>query len=233
VAADRQAFGLTAQKPSEMIAGLDEVARRAAALEAREEAKRKGGGKLSANVALQVDDLGNRWKRRVNIGIAVTIALVLGSLALMVYLTVHQKLDPREGNADAHRMLTGLAGLASRPDFFKEGEKITAQSAKERLKEELEAAYSKILDQIERDRISRKEKGEKYREPDAGLAKDRDWYEKLRHLRDAWGQPFIFDVEGDTLKISAVGKKTPKATPPEPVTINLRKAQPAPEKSGQ
>ncbi|MGD0094027.1 MAG: hypothetical protein ABSE73_29305 [Planctomycetota bacterium] len=216
-----------------MIAGLEAVAKRAEEKEAREEARRKGGGKLAANVALHVDDVGNRWKRNVYLGIAAAAFLVLAAGAWMVYRTAHKDLDPRTGNADAHKMLSFLANIASRSDFLKEGEKITAQTVKGRLKDEIEANYKKVVEQIEVDHQKRIATGQGYRGPDPGLAKDKDWLEKLRPLQDAWGQPFKFELDGDTLKISAVGKKTPTATPPEPVVVPLRKSAAATEKGKQ
>jgi len=225
---DREAFGLTAQKPSEMVAGLDEVAKRAEQLEAREEAKRKAGGRMSANVAVKVDEVGSRWKRWVNIGIVAAVTLVLTALALMLYSSSHAKLDPREGNAEAHKMLQALASLASSPSFFTEGETITAEKARERLKEAVEAQYNEVLE-----RIKPKPNGGPFQRPDPGLVKDREWLEKLRSFKDAWGQPFVFEIEGETLKISAIGKKTAAATPPEPVIVPLRKVPAATKKGTQ
>ena len=225
---DREAFGLTAQKPSEMVAGLEEAAKRAEQQEAREEARRRAGGRMSANVALKVDEVGKRWKRQVNIGIAAAVLLVLTALGLMLYLTVHKRVDPRVGNADAQMMLAVLDGIARWPGFFKDGETVTAEKAKERLKEEVEAAYNRVLEKIE---SNHKRPG--FNKADPGLAKDKELLEKLRLFQDAWGQPFVFEIEGDALKISAIGKKTAAATPPEPVIIPLRSGPAAPEKSGR
>lgn len=194
-------------------------------MEAREAAKRKAGGRISANVALHVDETGVRWKRMVNLGLAAAVVLALAVIAWMIRATMSE-VDPREGNAEAYKMAEQLAAYASRPGFFKEGDHPSAEKVRERLKEAIEAEYKKEVEEMERD----KSKKNKYATPDEFSVKERDWLGKLRLLQDAWGQPFAFEVSGDTLKISVVGKKTRNATPPEPVTVRLHGAAAA-EKS--
>ncbi|MCY3024370.1 MAG: hypothetical protein NTW87_35790 [Planctomycetota bacterium] len=235
-ALDRKSFGLTALKPSEMVAGLDEVAKRAEKIEEREEAKRRAGGKMDANVAALVDDTGARWKRRTNIFLGTVLAVVLIGGGLMMYFANRRVVDVREGNAEARRMLTELSLRAGRL-ALPAGDTLTAASAKRQLLEQIAADLKRIRDDMK----PRPGSPGKFAPPSPQLQKERDWLEKMEMLRDAWGQPLAFEVVGgDTLKITAIGKASGKSAPPEPVTVRLRgtrqppgKSSLPPEKGGQ
>jgi hypothetical protein len=233
IADNRAALGLTALKPSEMIKGLDEAAKRAEKLEEREEAKRRAGGKANLNDALKVDDTGRRWSRVVNLIIVGTILFLIAGGAFLVYSANKTVLDPRVGNAEARQTLSKLMGYANRIKKFSEDEAITADAAKQRIVTIIDDDLKLLNDQIDKDKERKAKGGAKYEAPRGMLTKDRDALAQLRKLTDPWDQPITFSMaDADNLKISAVGMKAPGTEPPEPITVNVRavKKAVAPEK---
>jgi hypothetical protein len=226
---DRASFGLSALKPSEMIAGLDEAAKRAEKMEAREEAKRRAGGRMSANIAVLVDDTGQRWKKAVNVGILVTVAAVLIGGGTMMYYSNpwRQKLDPRAGNIEAGKMLSELKARAEGLRGASDADSLTAETARERLQKEIEVNYKSVCDQIERAHDAATANGRKNWNPDPMIVRDRAWLEKLKDLKDPFGQPIEFKLEGDTLVIGAKGTTASGTKPPDSVRIRLRGKGPA------
>jgi hypothetical protein len=206
--ADREAFGLTALKPSEMIAGLDAVADRAEKLEAREEAKRKAGGKM-INMAVHVDETGSRWKRNVIIGICLTVAAVVIGGGLMMYFSNRTVRDPRELRAETYLMMSELSARAAGLRASGEGDRLSADSARDFLQKQIEAEYQSTLKAIETDRKN----NSKYTIPNAQLRKQCDFLEKMRTLKDSWGDPLVFEIESETLKISSKRGKTSTGEP--------------------
>lgn len=219
---DREALGLSAARPSEMIAGLDEAAKRAEALAVREEAKRKSGGKMSANAALHVDDTGRKWSRWVQLGIAV---LVLAGGAVggwMFYSANRQKIGERAGLEITRADLNDMARSVESMEQFKEGESITVQGAKERLHKRLEADLETEKSKIARDKAAG-------RNPDRRSVEQRERLERQLTFKDAWGKPLDFSVEGDDLIVRSTStvkgesidsiktriRETPVAKPPE------------------
>ncbi|MEI6235271.1 MAG: hypothetical protein WCT04_19605 [Planctomycetota bacterium] len=212
IQADREALGLSAARPSDMIAGLDEVAKRAEALAAREAAKRKSGGKLSLNEALHVDDTGRKWTRWVQLGIAAAILAACVAGGLMLYGANHKPTDNRVALASTNALMRDLEIAAQKMDRFAEGESITPQSVKSKIskyvKEQLEA-LEKTLD---RDRAAG-------RQPDKGLISKREEYKKLLTFNDGWGNPFELTITSNELGIRSTSKE--KDVPAEPVKVPL------------
>lgn len=229
VTSDREALGLTAMKPSEMIKGLDEAAKKAEKMEEREEAKRRSGGKMSANAALLTDDTGRRWTRATNLVISGAIAaVVIGGLILM-WLANREPIDPRTGNEQARRDLIELSLRAKRIKPFEESEKITEAAFKERLLLQIDAELKTVEDAIEKDRQKRKDTKSSGAPRDSRLFRDQRELQRLREFKDAWGQPFVFKMaDADTVTVTAKGKTGKGYTPPEPVAIsNLRGGKPS------
>jgi len=217
VAADREALGLSAVKPSEMVAGLDQAADRAAKLEARESAKKKAGGRVSTNVAVRVDETGRRWAWKVRLGLAGAAVAVIVLIGALVYRANRSVLAPREGNEQARRDLLDLKmTIAPRMKLFAEDETITSEMAKQRLVQTIDDELAVVLAQIKTDTENRRPAGTQ-------TTQRRDWLRKLRDLKDAWGQEFTFKMtDADTVEISATGKTESGSSALTPVMINLR-----------
>jgi hypothetical protein len=200
-----------------MVAGLDKAVERAEAIAAREEAKRRAGGKVNANVAVHVDDIGRRWARWVNIGIVAVVAILVIGGAWMVYSANRRPHGPRELNAMTREMLSELAARAER---LRGGDmQITADNIREQLRKQIDLDLRKTREQM------RGSDGV----PAAVLAKEREWLEQLVRLKDGWGKPFVFDVQDGVLTIGATGGPAP----PEPVTVPLQKDAPPAKKAAR
>lgn len=206
-----------------MIAGLDAVAERAEKLEQREEAKRRAGGGMALNEAVHVDETGSRWKRNVIIGICLAVAAVVIGGGLMMYFSWRTVRDPRELVAETYKMLTELSARAAGLRTAMDAEKITADSAREWLQKQIETDYQNTLKSIETDRKN----NSKYSIPNAQQRKQCDWLEKMRTLKDSWGDPFVFEIDGETLKISS---KRGKTSTGEPLLVTIPLSSPTPKK---
>lgn len=225
-------MGLSSLKPSEMIAGLDKVAERAAKLEERESAKRKAGGKMS-DAAVLTDDTGRRWKRNVNLAILGTLLLAGLIGGAMFWWSNRQTVDPRKLRAETQETLNKFVAMGSRLKGFEEGETITPEKAKDAFLKLVELDLKTLNEEIARDR-ERKKKDGQFRPPDRMMSSDLNSLTRLQSMKDGWGQPLVFSMaDADTVKITAPGKVSPGVEPLEPVNIRLRSAgkpAPAPEK---
>lgn len=217
--ADRAKLGLGSMKPSEMIEGLDEVAKRLEKQQEREEAKQKTGGKMSQNEALLTDGTGRRWSRNVMIGIVVVV-LLGGIVAAAMFISVNfTALDPRKGNARTRGMMMELIGFAQRIPI-EDADGLTKDRVVQLLHEQVDNQFNQVEADIARDK-ERREKEGKHRPPDSRLYNERENLLELRKFKDPWGQPLEFEVSAGTLTIK--GKGSPKGDPIEPVSTHLGK----------
>ncbi len=198
-----------------MVAGLEEAAKRAEALAAREAAKRKSGGKMSANVALHVDDTGSKWSMRVRLGIAAAVLLVGSACGFMYYKATHSSIDPRVALNETRQSLADYASDAKMMPQFTPGESITAQAAKDRIQKNMESQLESVKKTIAADAASS-------RTPDKSLLQRRERLEKRLHFKDGWGTPFDFSVEGEDLLIRSVSKYEGLSN--DPVKVRVRGA---------
>lgn len=219
VPVDREALGLTALKPSEMVEGLEKAAKRAEKIEARESAKRKLGGGMNPNAALHVDDTGARWARGVKLGIAVTVLVVGLAVAVMWHLSNKSKVPPRQAGEETRQRLVELSRIVPRIPLFDADEEITVEKVKPRVLERLEEDIKEVDAQIAQMRES-KRPTEDYRQQKKVL-------EDLKGLNDAWGNPFEFTiVESDSVRVGVKGKTVTPNDPLAPVTVRVRVLKP-------
>jgi hypothetical protein len=216
VNANREALGLSSMKPSEMIEGLDKVAERAEAMEAREEEKRRGGGNISANAALHVDETGAKWSRQVLFGIVGVVAVVGIAVSIMIYLANHKETSPREANEESRQRLAELRVIAQQMPLFGADEDVSLDKIRERLNKKLDDDLKDIETQIESTKASKRPVEER------DSRKRRDLLE-LKDLKDGWGQPMELSMpDSDTLQITVKpGKGASDAL--TPVTVRIRK----------
>ncbi|HLX61978.1 MAG TPA: hypothetical protein VKX17_11915 [Planctomycetota bacterium] len=216
VAVDREALGLSAARPSEMIAGLDEAAKRAEALAKREELRRKSGGKMAANIALHVDDTGRKWALWVKLGIA---AILIGGSAIayyLIYAANHHVVTPREAREKTAQALIFLDKTATLMEPFKDSDQLTAASAKERVRKHLEEDLDKVKVTLARDFKAG-------RNPDKRAVEERDFLIGLLAFKDGFGKDLEFGVEGDDLTIASPSKF--EGDPLEPVKVRVREGK--------
>ncbi|HYG73800.1 MAG TPA: hypothetical protein VEK08_02110 [Planctomycetota bacterium] len=232
IANDRAALGLSTLKPSEMIAGLDKVAERAEKIEAREEAKRKAGGKLNANIALHTDDTGRRMSRMVYLTIFVVLVSIVGLGAALFYFANREIKDPRKMRAETQETLTKLKALSLRISPFEDGDTITPEKVKEAFLKVIDADLKVLNEEIEKDK-KRREKTDKFRTPDRVMSADLANLTRLRTLTNGWGAPLIITMsDADTISVAANLPPDAGVEPIEPVPIRVRAAKPAaPEKA--
>lgn len=211
IQADREALGLSAARPSQVVSGLNEAVKRAEALANREEAKRKSGGKLNANVALHVDDTGKKWAFWVRMGIAATVLLACAAGGYMVWKSNRAEINPRVKVAATRDALNDLEIAAKNMDRF-EGSDPTAQAAKERLKMGLDKQLAAVEESVEKDR-------KMGRNPDKALMNKREFLKNLMQFKDGWGKPFEFSVTAGELAIRSTSQA--EGVPTEPVKIRI------------
>jgi len=225
---DREALGLSALKPSEIIEGLEEAAKRAEHSEAREEARRKSGGGMNLTTALHVDDTGKRWSRNVMLLIFGSVAAISALIGGMIYFGNRTVQDPRDLSLQSRNMLSSYVIYAQKIKAFKPDETITADAVKDRIKELLDGEIKSLTSEIDREIAKRKALYEKDKNSaingpkvTGGLIKDRETRERLASFKDALRQPFVFTIpDGETLQMTA--PTIPKTEPIDPVTVRLK-----------
>ena len=216
LAAQREALGLGVAKPSEMVAGLEAAANRAEKLDAREAAKRKGGG-TTLNVALHVDDTGKRWSRIVLTSLVLTVLFVFLAGALMIFLSSRTKIPAEEGNSTTSNMLRDIALIGTNFKITRD-EKVSVESARAHLTEAIQAELEKTKDQIKSDE-------EVHHPPSATTIEWKHELEAMLNFQDAWSAPFQFAVEGDKVTITAKGKTDAKGRAVEPKSFQFLRAK--------
>ncbi|HEY3321882.1 MAG TPA: hypothetical protein VGP72_15545 [Planctomycetota bacterium] len=212
-------------KPSEMVAGLDQVVKRAEKVEAREEAKRRSGGKLNANLALLTDDTGRRWTRMVRLGITAVVLAVMGFIGLIVWLEARKPVNPRAQRAQTERTLAKLLAVAATLPGFKDGEEITPQKAKDAFTTVIDAQIKSLDDQIA---AGVQTADNRWANRNKILKQDQDEWKELRKLEDAWHKPLVFTIDTDIVKIACSTNPGAGLAPLDPITFSLRAGKQAP-----
>jgi len=199
--AHREALGLSSAKPSDMVAGLEDVAKRAGAREDRAKARVEGG--RIADKAVLTDGTGQRWERRVLLGIILVALLVGGTLGVMYFLANKKVADPREQKMETHNRLLRLQTAISSIAPFGKSEVITAEMLKERLRNSLQAALKEAEATAEKEKTSRGMNTSTTQEQLKHLKQDQDF-------KDVWDKDLVFEVEGNEVSISST---TPDVKP--------------------
>lgn len=215
VGADREALGLSSMKPSEMIAGLDAAVKRAEAQEQRENAKRKGGGKIDQNTALHVSDTGVRQTRMIVVGIVIFVLLMAGIFGAMFFYSNFKSIDPHKGNEATREWLGNLKYICEKMKRFADDDSITIEKAKERVIETIDARIKVLDDEIDLAKNNQ-------RPPNLRSLEEKRDLVKVKEFKDPFGQPFEFKLDGDKLQITARGKPESKGAP-SPIVIELKK----------
>lgn len=223
---DREALGLNTARPSEKIEGLEEAAKRMEKQAQREEAKRKSGGKMNANLALHVDDTGRRWSRRVLMGIAATILIVGGAVAVLMGIANRDKTPQRLRAQETAKMLNEYSIQMERTKPFAENDSLTEKTVKERLKEDYQNELAQIEKEMAKDREAK-------RNPDPRRIERRHLVQKLLTFKDGWEKPIKIDVSNGEVEFSSSGKF--ENQPIDSVKVRVRSSSTAsvePEKGG-
>lgn len=217
VGTDREALGLSAMKPSEMIEGLDAAVRKAEAQERRESDRRKGGGKIDQNAAIHVTETGGRFMRWVVVGGVAAVVLVGGLFAALVFYSNYKPLDPHKGNEMARAWLGDLKFICEKMKRFEDDETVTMDKAKARVIETIDARIKVLEDENQTLKANQ-------RPPNIRSVEEEKEMEKIKEFKDPFGQPFLMQLmEGDKyLQITAKGKFDGKGVP-APIQIELHK----------
>lgn len=190
IQAHREKLGLSEMQPSQKIRGLADVEARAAKQEQRERARKAAGGGINKVDALQIGEVGHRWSRMVMFGIAGIIGFVVMVLILMHWISNRTVIDHEEAKRDTKNRLSRYANLyAPRMKPFDADDYVSDDKFKDALKVFLENE----LKELEKVAEIEKQGGqvafttlEKIRRTKGDLT-----------LKDAWGDPLVFDTEGD------------------------------------
>ena len=204
-------------KPSEMVAGLDAAAKRAEKLDARESAKRKGGGG-TLNVALHVDDTGSKWKRMVVLSILGTVLFIVALGAFALWFSSRKSISPEEGNGVTREMLRDMVLIAAQMKPSDADEKMTPEKAKAHLTEGIKAQLADVLERIKQD-------GESHHPTTGSTFEEKHELENMLKFEDAWGVPFTFAVDGEKITVTAKGRPDSKGRTIEPVSFQFPHAK--------
>jgi hypothetical protein len=225
VSEDRKTLGLSEMRPSEMVTGLEAVAKRAEKQEAIERVKQRSG-RIIMNEAIHTDEKGRRWARLVIIGIVVLVVLVVGTVGTLYYLATHKRLDPRVAAGVTGNYLTKIEEAAQQIKPFAPEAKVTGEEFKGRVKAYLEV----LLAQEEQAAVDqRKQRGQ----PDNGTTKNIMNLRRLLAFQDGFGRDFVFEAKDS----EAVVIRSLSVTGPDGerrVTVRREKVapeKPAPEKA--
>jgi hypothetical protein len=211
---EREALGLSAAKPSEMVAGLDQIVARAEKMEAREQQKKKAGGN-TLNTALHVDDTGQRWKRQIILAIVAVILIGGFVFAFLIYRANKKELTPREGNEIARLSIEDLRTLAGKYPF-PENETVTLETAKAKLSKAIDEELTRINDLIAKET-------ETTRPVDRRAVEMRDRLNALKEFKDPWGQPFEMELSPEgSLIVTVPGKPYADGSRMKPFEITLK-----------
>jgi hypothetical protein len=190
IQAHREKLGLSEMQPSQKIQGLANVEARAAKQEQRERARKAAGGGINKVEALQIGDVGHRWSRYVAFGIAGIIGFVVMGFILMHWVSNRTVIDHKEAKRDTRNRLSRYANLyVPRMEPFAADDYVSDDKFKKALKSFLENELKEL------EKVAEKEK--------QGGQVAFTTLEKIRRTRgdltfeDAWGDPLIFDTEGD------------------------------------
>jgi hypothetical protein len=225
VSEDRKTLGLSEMRPSEMVTGLEAVAKRAEKQEAIERIKQRSG-RIIMNEAIHTDEKGRRWARLVIIGIVVLVLLVVGTVGTLYYLATHKRLDPRHAAGETRNYLTGLEEAAQQIKPFPPDTKVSAEEFKGRLKQYFEG----LLAQEEQ---AAEEQKKKRGQTDVGTNRNIGRLRRILAFQDGFGRDFVFEAKDP----EAVVIRSPSVTGPDSerrVTVRRERTtpeKPAPEKA--
>lgn len=198
VVLDRKKLGLSAQRPSERIPGLEKAARKSGRI-SRTEQRRRATGEINRNIAVHVDDTGERWVRKVRLFLLAAAAVLVVSFSVLYLWSRHRhsRVDPEEALRETGARLLRLREAINRIRPFSATDKPSPKEVEKRLRKYL----SNRLGVLERRReLELKAKG-----PGASplLAEIVRLREDVK-LKDGWGKPLEFEVRKNLDRPSAV-----------------------------
>ena len=208
IAKDRRNLGLSEIRPSDQVAGLEEVGRLEAKREAQERIKQRSG-QIIMNEAIHVDERGRRWQRLIRLGVAAVVLVIAGTVGLLYYRATFRHSDPRELAMETRNVINCYLSAAPQIPPFPADAKLTVEDLKSRLR----GVLSDQLAKAERAAAAReKERGA----VDRSLSKTIHALKQALTFRDGSGQPFVFEFkEGDVLAIQSVSLGDDQGPPAE------------------
>ena len=208
IAKDRRNLGLSEIRPSDQVAGLEEVGKREAKREELERIKQRSG-QIIMNEAIHVDERGRRWQRLIRLGVAAVVLVIAGTVGLLFYRVTFQHTDPRELAMETRNVINCYLSAAPQIAPFPADAKLTVEDLKSRLR----AVLSEQLAKAEKDARGM-EKG--HGATSRALAKTIHVLKQALTFRDGSGQPFVFEFkEDDVLAIRSVSLGDDQGPPAE------------------
>jgi hypothetical protein len=191
VAQHRKDLGLSELRPSEMVDGLDAVAKRSERQEQVDRMKRRSG-RITMNVAVHVDEKGRIWQKIVLFGIVGFIAAAAGLVVFLTWLANSSSVSLQEKAANTSAMLAQYTNLAAQIEPVPAGKSLSVEEFKQKLEEKLNEQLQQRKALMEKATSVRATEGRELRRAVRLL-------EMGLKFEDGFGVPFIFEAKSPLL----------------------------------
>ena len=196
-----------------MVEGLDEVAEKAARVEARQSDKKKKAGKdIMMNEAIRVDDTGRRWSTAVQVGLTTAVLAVVIGGGLMFWWANRSPIIPAVAALETRERLNRYQAVSGRMKPYPADTKPTPQQFKEAL-----------IAQIQKDLEGYEKLREREKKNRAGSSPETrqsiEFAKQDINFKDAWGKDLVFKADGDNVLISSVNREGSSEPPAVLISI--------------
>lgn len=172
-------------RPSEMVDGLDAVAKRSERQEQVERMKQRSG-RIVMNEAIHVDERGRRWQRIVLVGVIGIVAVTAGLFFFLMYLANSGGVSAQEAARDTRALLAQYTNLICNLDPLPAGKDLTVEELKQKLVSSIQEEIrmrNETLERTDRGRLNDKKTARK------AIA----LLEKALTFQDGYGNPFTIE----------------------------------------
>lgn len=172
-------------RPSEMVDGLDAVAKRSERQEQVERMKQRSG-RIIMNEAVHVDGKGYRWQRVVLFSIIGFAAAAGGLFLVLYYLANSGGVSAQEAARDTRALLAQYTSLVYRLEQLPPGKDMSVEEFKQKLSEKINAELKERNEYLNNSEKNRFHEAQNARKAIKLL-------EKALLFVDGLGQPFIIE----------------------------------------
>jgi hypothetical protein len=188
VSQHRKDLGLSEMRPSEMVEGLEAVAKRSERQEQVERMKQRSG-RIVMNEAVHVDEKGRTWQRIVLFSIIGFVAAVAALIVFLTWLANSGGMSMQERAANTNAMLALYANLTLQLEPLPAGKSMSVEEFKQKL-------TVKMNEQLQHN-MTAQQSAQPGRTMDSKAIKRAiRLLEMALKFEDGFGQPFAIAVKG-------------------------------------